>query len=88
MLKTIAGLQGVTILSKDAQKKVNGGTITCGFKTTDGTWHRAYDGDGNGATRDNALYVAGTSEMRVWNDDGSFAGNPTGNWCCASCSWN
>lgn len=25
MLKTIAGLQGVTILSKDAQKKITGG---------------------------------------------------------------
>jgi hypothetical protein len=29
MLKTIAGLQGVTILKKEAQKKITGGSGTC-----------------------------------------------------------
>lgn len=38
MLKTIAGLQGVTILSKDAQKKISGGTWVCSCTGMPGTW--------------------------------------------------
>lgn len=38
MLKTIAGLQGVTILGRDAQKKINGGNWTCSCSGHAGTW--------------------------------------------------
>ncbi len=78
MLKTIEGLQGVTILSKDAQKKVNGGTVTCGFKEWDEwnggyIWVQAPDLNGNGLTKDDAK---------------KFAPVMGTNWCCDSCPWN
>jgi hypothetical protein len=40
MLKTISGLQGVTVLSKDAQKKIKGGQ-SCSYTWQDsnGGWH-------------------------------------------------
>jgi len=85
-------------LSKDAQKRVFGGNApaggsgACGFKTTSGVWVQAGDGNGDGATKDDAQYVASNPEMNIWLPDGNGgvynAGHPTGNWCCASCSWN
>jgi len=40
MLKTISGLQGVTVLSKDSQKKIKGGQ-SCSYRWQDsnGGWH-------------------------------------------------
>lgn len=41
MLKTIAGLQGVSILSRDAQKKISGGTSqagVCAIRITGGDY--------------------------------------------------
>lgn len=75
MLKTIAGLQGVTILSKDAQKKVTG-KGGCGFKTSNdewGIWIPAADMDMDGNTKEDALLMAKMLGTR---------------WCCDSCSWN
>jgi len=88
MLKTIAGLQGVTVLSRDAQKKVNGGTGTCAvympadwqpnhtFTYSGGDWTHNPDGS-------NTLEGLSRSEVDHFMASG-------GRWCCASCgtvSW-
>ena len=84
MLKTIAGLQGVTILSKESQKKVKGGT-GCGVvlfnsagNAVDFSW--SIDTDHDGRTKDQAI-----EEMNAYNN-----ANPGGyyhaRYCCASCS--
>jgi hypothetical protein len=40
MLKTIAALQGVTVLSKEAQKKIVGGqACTYTWQDSNGNWH-------------------------------------------------
>lgn len=64
MLKTIAGLQGVTILSKDAQKKIGGGreSWSCSCTGSVGSW--TYDSNVNSqniqaiASHDVALYCS------------------------------
>jgi hypothetical protein len=86
MLKTIAGLQGVNILSKDAQKKVSGGVAAtnCGVVLFNSAGNASSfwwssDANGNGRTKDDAI-----GEMNAYN-----AANPggyyTAHWCCASC---
>jgi hypothetical protein len=74
MLKTIAGLQGVTIMSKDAQKKVTGkggcGVYIAGM----GGWIHVNDTDGDGRTLDQV------NELR--------SHFPSMRWCCDSCPWN
>ena len=66
MLKSIAGLQGVTILSKDAQKKV-AGKGGCGV-FLGGEFVQMPDFNGDGKTLDDV------KEFRK-----SF---PTMRWCC------
>jgi hypothetical protein len=74
MLKSIAGLQGVTILSKDAQKKVNG-KGGCGiYLPGTGGWVPVTDTNGDGKTLDQVM------ELRAYL--------PNLRWCCDSCSWN
>jgi hypothetical protein len=72
MLKSIAGLQGVTILSKDAQKKV-AGKGGCGV-FLHGNFIPVGDNDGDGQTLDTV------KEMRQHL--------PKLRWCCDSCPWN
>ena len=72
MLKTIAGLQRLTVLSKDAQKKVIG-KGECGV-FVGGVWRRVNDTDGDGRTLDQV------NELR--------ANFPGIRWCCDSCPWN
>ncbi|MCA6494491.1 MAG: hypothetical protein IM564_04915 [Chitinophagaceae bacterium] len=72
MLKTIAGLQGVTILSKDTQKKVTG-KGKCGV-LVGGVWRGVVDTNGDGKTLDDV------KELRAYF--------PTMRWCCDSCPWN
>lgn len=43
MLKTIAGLQGVTILGKNAQKQISGGTWSCSCSGHAGSWEYTTD---------------------------------------------
>lgn len=72
MLKKILGLQGVTVLSKDAQKKVTG-KGGCGVYIG-GVWRRVNDTDGDGRTLDQV------NELREHL--------PGIRWCCDSCPWN
>jgi hypothetical protein len=83
MLKTIEKLKNVTVLNKAQQAKVGGGAVTCGLKVN-GVWYHVIDGDGDGATKDDALGGLGTT---FYNPNGTVAGTAT-NWCCASCPWN
>lgn len=88
MLKTITGLQGVTILSKEAQKKIGGGK-NCGFKTSSGAWIEVVNPSGGG-TRDIAIGLANSTSNYYEQFANGFEvdlGTPTGNWCCDSCPW-
>jgi hypothetical protein len=58
MLKTIAGLQNVAVLSKDAQKKIGGGTSECYV-----LWQ---DGHISGYYGDNAYSSASTAGGQHW----------------------
>lgn len=93
MLKTIASLQGVNILSKQVQKKVQGGLLDAGggggcgviFQSPNGgTRYVIYvtDENGNGATKDDA--IAWASNSQGISPQGGIEN--TGHWCCASCS--
>ena len=74
MLDHIQKLKGVIVLGKIEQKAI-AGKGGCGVRTTDGVWYPVVDGDGNGATIDDAHY---------WlNHDTRFD-----RWCCDSCPWN
>ncbi len=95
MLKTIESLQGVNILSKQSQKRLQGGVAaagsgSCGFQTTNGTWIMANDSNGSGGTKDDALSGAGsTGPNYLWTSNGFVnQGSSNGHWCCASCPWN
>jgi hypothetical protein len=75
MLKTIAGLQGVTVLSKEAQKKVTGKKGGCGvYLEGMGGWVPVNDTNNDGATLDQV------EDLRKHY--------PGIRWCCDSCSWN
>jgi hypothetical protein len=85
MLKTIAGLQGVTILSKDAQKKLFGGLApgTCGNVLTQTDGSRCVSGGISRSTaiQNSADYNNGGGEY----GSGGFGSVTDVNWCCASC---
>jgi hypothetical protein len=81
MLRTLSALEGVNVLTKEDQKKIKG-RGPCGVKI-DGQWYEVGDGDGDGATKDDAQALLGAG---VIFEDGS-SGTVT-NWCCDSCSWN
>lgn len=67
MLKTIEGLQGVTILSKDAQKKISGGvTGVCAVRVSGGSY--------GGAT---GVIDFGTQSS------GSAASGAASSWCAS-----
>jgi hypothetical protein len=85
MLKTISGLQGVTILSKQAQKKIQG-SGPCGVKI-DGVWYQATDANGSGGTKDETMAVFNGDAVPVDGNGNPISGTVT-NWCCASCPWN
>ncbi len=81
MLKTIVGLQGVTVLSKDAQKKIYGG-YTCGTVATniDGTRCLA----DSGISKAEAKNLSAAYNLGELNN-GTYSGFTDLNWCCASC---
>ena len=85
MLKTIASLEGVNILNKEAQKKVQGGVATnCGVVLFNSAGNASSfwwssDANANGATKDDAI-----GEMNSYNANNS-GGYYTAHWCCASC---
>lgn len=81
MLKTIGNLKGVTVLSKDAQKKIKG-KGACGVRV-DGTWIEVGDYDSDGRTIDDAKDSLGT-----WTDGESGETVVIDRWCCDSCPWN
>lgn len=81
MLRTISGLQGVNILSKDAQKQIKG-RGPCGVKVN-GEWCYVTDTNGSGGTRDEAVGYLGASGSCGGGDVGTVT-----NWCCDSCPWN
>jgi hypothetical protein len=58
MLRKLENLQGVTVLSKEAQKKIAGGG-TCGVKI-DGVWENALDGQQSGMSKEQAQYWSRT----------------------------
>jgi hypothetical protein len=71
MLKTISGLQGVTILNKEAQKKVQGGFVnSCAY----------YLPTGSASGGPIVTYNVSSREARDWARQGG------GRWCCDSCS--
>lgn len=94
MRNSIAGLQGVTMLSKTALKDLKGGFAAsgCGVKVN-GVWHPS----GVGASATQAFLgqnVTGT-DSNPWSPDGfvvyPMGGQYTGtvtNWCCDHCPWN
>jgi len=76
MLKTLQSLQGVSVLSKDAQKKVNGG---CGnVATFDDGSRCVVDGISKREAKQNSAdFNNGNWPQLVHVTDV--------NWCCASC---
>lgn len=84
MLKTIAGLQGVAILSKEAQKKVHGGsTQGCGIVLYNSAGNAVsgwYVGDdnGNGRTKDDAI----AQRNRINAKGGYYHAT----YCCDGCA--
>ncbi len=80
MLKTIAGLQGVTVLSKEAQKKIGGGVASCGNVATsaDGSRCVILGRSKAEAKEQSAMFNLGYSS-------GEYSGYEDLNWCCASC---
>jgi hypothetical protein len=88
MLKTISGLQGVTILSKKAQKKIGGGK-NCGFKTSSGVWVEVVNPTGGGTMGIAQNLASGNAHYYEQYANGFEVdlGTPTGNWCCDSCPW-
>jgi hypothetical protein len=87
MLKTINSLQGVNILSKQAQKKVQGG-VGCGVIFQSPNGGQSYvvyisDENGNGRTKDDAISWASNGQGIASLGNGL---ENTGHWCCNSCS--
>jgi hypothetical protein len=93
MRNSIAGLQGVTVLSKAALKDLKGGYAPsgCGIKVN-GVWHPS----GTGAAGTQAFLGQNVQgyDPNNWSPDGftvypggSYTGTVT-NWCCDSCWWN
>lgn len=80
MLTTIPRLQGVSVLSKEDQKKIKGRGM-CGIKVN-GEWCMVPDMDHDGHTKDDAQSILGTQVSC-----GDNIGTAT-NWCCDSCWWN
>ena len=85
MLKTIAGLQGLTILSKDAQRKLFGGLApgSCGnvLTQTDGT--RCVN---SGFSR--STVIQNSADFNLGGGaygSGGYVSITDVNWCCASC---
>ena len=88
MLKTIAGLQGVTLLSKDAQKKVTGSKGTCAVYLPAGSQLNAFSwsGDYFNQYKDGHMTIEGVSREEA----DKFMAINGGRWCCTSCgsaSW-
>lgn len=88
MLKTIAGLQGVTVLSKEAQKKVKGSQGTCAVYLPAG-WapnhNFSFSADVYTQHGDGHITIQGLSRSEA---DHFMASG--GKWCCSSCgtaSW-
>lgn len=81
MIDEILQLEGVTILDRKAIKLVKG-RGGCGVYYDNPNdqenkgWYAAPDGNGDGATKDDALYW--------FHDDHSHYTR----WCCDSCPWN
>ncbi|MEI2711418.1 MAG: hypothetical protein V9E96_20770 [Chitinophagaceae bacterium] len=75
MLKTIASLQGVSILSREAQKKISGGLAEAeAGASVSYTCFAQVNGQINAYMSDNLSTAA--------NNASSAA---TGHWCCKSC---
>ncbi len=85
MLKTIAGLQGVTVLSKEAQKKIGGGKTECGIVNRFGDGSRCVELVGSKADA-----IAGMNQLhqdiQSGNGEGNWYSADSAGWCCASCS--
>ncbi len=95
MLKTIKGLQGVNILSKDAQKKVFGGNApaTCAVYLPPGTGTGTASnptqwGGTGGIGYSSATSVNGTLTFYGVSaaDAQAQAVGAGAHWCCSSCS--
>jgi hypothetical protein len=76
MLKTISSLQGVSILSRDAQKKISGGLAEAEAGAGGGYYCFAQV---NGQVN---LYYSASSLSQAANQ---AQGAATGHWCCNSC---
>jgi hypothetical protein len=89
MLKTIAGLQGVTVLSKDAQKKVTGSQGTCSVYLPAGSKLNGFSWSASSLTyykEDGHMTIEGVSR----DEADKFMAANGGRWCCTSCgsaSW-
>lgn len=94
MLKTIKSLQGVNILSKEAQKKVQGGVIaqggsTCAVFIPTGHGAGLHWGDGGMNYSSATISPGGTTVYGVSSSNASGSANSAGagaHWCCAHCS--
>ena len=84
MLRTISGLQGVSVLSRADQKRIAGGVAaSCGNVITQTDGSRCVHGGINKATavQNSADYNLGQGEM----GSGGYGSVTDVNWCCASC---
>ncbi len=70
MLRKLESLQGVSVLSKEAQKKIAGGVGTCAY----------YLPHGSATGGPIVTYNVPRSEAESWASQGG------GNWCCDSCN--
>lgn len=83
MLKTLKNLHGVSVLSKEAQKKIAGGV--CGVVNRFEGGYRCYE-----PTSSKAEAIAGMNELhkniKDQNGEGNWYSADSAGWCCASCS--
>lgn len=85
MLKTIEGLQGVTVLSKEAQKKIGGGATQCGVVNRFSNGNRCVELVGS-KTEAIAAMNQLHQDIQSDNGEGNWYSAESAGWCCASCS--
>ena len=89
MLNNILNIEGVSLLPKEKQKVIHGGSSNgCGVKI-DGFWFPIPDLDGDGATIDDATSALNTNVSYPHpGGSGVWVGGDVEGWCCDSCPWN
>lgn len=83
MLRTLKNLQGVSVLGKEAQKKITGGG--CGVVNRFDNGYRCYEPAGSKKEAIDGMNQL-HGDIQSGNGEGNWYGADSAGWCCASCS--